>query len=1719
MADSRLDVLIKGKDELTPELKRVESGVIRAVGAISAAIAAIKIGSAPIKAAADFEQEMANVARTTNFASKAISGQIGDLDLLSDALLKMSLRINVSAIDLAKIAGLAGQLGFSDKLGVEGVVKFTDAVARMSSVLDISAEAAANNLGKVINIFKVPVRDIEKAISVVLQVSNKSTASGEELLDVIKRIGDAAGSLDLQQSSALAATGIDLGLSPEVVGTAFSKAFSAFRVGADKFAKVIKGVALETGQVLTGSTDEWINLVKDDGIAALKAYLAGLRKLDAVSQQTAIVKLTGGGRNGALFNKLVQDTSDSVLNNALKAAKDGGVGVAAIEAQSKKMFTLATQAKILQNSLFKLAVDGASPALGQLAQVAAKLSEALQTPQVASFVKAVVGGITDLVADVGKAVGVVASLNINWENFVKVLKVFIEIKLAQALLNIVSSVKIFGTSLKSISADAATAAAATKKVGDAATQAAVAEKASAASAVKGWLARAVGIDGVIQKTKELALATEAQRAAEAKARPAARASRLADAGSVGAAGIAAGTATTAAATSAALAAQQAALATAEKKAADARASSTAALSARVAKAEADSIARLLAIEEAYQVKRSAIKATGTEAGLKALRAEKAAQIEAEAVTHTRSLTSIEGYYARRGALQQAAISKEIQLERELLAQRSATDLRASRINSVAQGRAANGATGAGAAAAEALAAKTTAENLAKATGSARSSLFSLGSIATTTAGILAAAGRLIASSFFWITILYSIADAIGWVDKLGPAFQRVTDYLGFTSNAARNNKLALEQAAEAAKKAAAELDIATEAYKKFIDVATGSVNQKQLDETLKQIKSNPDPEGQTRAISDLSTAIGAGKKLIVKAELDTVSFKTQLDKLNAEVAKAEAEIADRVKRAQSVQKPTASLPTGLPGLDFGATKAIQELNRQIDAAKAKIPELEKGIASAGTAAAREAALVELLAKNLATTVTQQSAAIALTFGDPLLAVMQRIDVARTRLESAQAVFAKDGTAAGQSAVTQAIAELRNLEEQQRKIRDSLAAYIKEQKGMTGIPKEVLDSFDALRDKVFSLPVNALSSFLDAIRGVKKEDIKPINVPAVTPPTTGTDKVNLKSGPSKKDQAHALALARLALIKADLEAINKVTDEADRQFLAKDQDMYDRGLTAMRTYYEERKAIQLNANQADINIKKAELDAANLELDKAKKEKRAVDILRFQATVNTVAGDIKLLTLKRKGIEDDIAVQERKDADAFKARISSETNTLLSEGIIPADTAGIFKANLDAMLEQHKDFLAKLVAEGKGKLAESIIAGFSAASFKTAIAPLSTKFNAEMDAISRDSARISAAQARGSITAAEADKIHTAAIQARIPVLERQLALMQQAFDDRQRSDSPLVSPQAIEEAIAGIDRVRLSLEQLKEEQDKTAKSINKSITDSIGSALDDLTTATGSISDIFKKMLFNIANSIRKILVDDLTSRIGKSLGLDGSGGVGGYLSDVLARGPSGSANASVPGVAATAATAATDAAKLATDTAAKAAETAAVTAATGALGAFTGAIAAAPTGVVTSFAIVSGVIETTLLPILGALTAAAGSAATALAAIAAQQAAQTASNLVGGFFHDGGIVGSTSVRTGSFPSSLFAGARRMHSGGVAGLHPSEVPTILQKGEAVLTKNQQSLVAASLDSGSKSAPMNIRNVLVTDPNFVSDAMASSQGEKVLMTFIQRNRASIRQSLG
>ncbi len=103
---------------------------------------------------------------------------------------------------------------------------------------------------------------------------------------------------------------------------------------------------------------------------------------------------------------------------------------------------------------------------------------------------------------------------------------------------------------------------------------------------------------------------------------------------------------------------------------------------------------------------------------------------------------------------------------------------------------------------------------------------------------------------------------------------------------------------------------------------------------------------------------------------------------------------------------------------------------------------------------------------------------------------------------------------------------------------------------------------------------------------------------------------------------------------------------------------------------------------------------------------------------------------------------------------------------------------------------------------------------------------------------------------------------------------------------------------------------------------------------------------------------------------------------------------------------------------------------------------------------------------------------------------------------VLGGLYHSGGVVGSHSV-TRSVDPSVFHGAPRYHSGGIAGLMPDEVPAILQRGERVLPRGQSAGGNVSITINGapgtpkitqQDRPNGERDIMIDFANAVKDVM-------------------------
>jgi hypothetical protein len=175
----------------------------------------------------------------------------------------------------------------------------------------------------------------------------------------------------------------------------------------------------------------------------------------------------------------------------------------------------------------------------------------------------------------------------------------------------------------------------------------------------------------------------------------------------------------------------------------------------------------------------------------------------------------------------------------------------------------------------------------------------------------------------------------------------------------------------------------------------------------------------------------------------------------------------------------------------------------------------------------------------------------------------------------------------------------------------------------------------------------------------------------------------------------------------------------------------------------------------------------------------------------------------------------------------------------------------------------------------------------------------------------------------------------------------------------------------------------------------------------------------------------------------------------------------------------------------------------------------------AASIGLLFPAAVTLGTAGGTLTAAGGTLMAAGGLwQATAAELMAAANMLIVANSMSFAAAHTGGIAGFPTMHRSVSPL-VFAGARRFHSGGLPGLRSNEVPTILERGEEVLTednprhiKNQRGGSRGGMGGGDRG----IKQVLLMDKSDLAAAMSDSEGRKVVLTHIRQNAPAIKAML-
>lgn len=1723
-SQTNLDVNIQGNDKLTPEFNKIQSSLIRFVGAVSSALAGLQLVAFPVNSIREFEREMANVQKTTNFTDTQIKQ-------LSNRMIELSRRIDISATDLGKIAAAAGQMGLGPKGGVEGVAAFTDSVSRMSSVLDVTVEQAGSDVGKLVSIFRQPIGETERMISAFNEVANNSTAKGEELLDVVKRIGDAAGTINLQQAIGLGAAGIDFGFSSEVVGTSINKIFADMQAKAEKF-----------GKFMGMQTKDWIKIVTEDGgIAAFKLYLDRLRTMTAEQRAIAIRELSGTGRIGSLVNKFANDTTNEVLDRALRFAQTGfESGTSAIKEQATVMKTLDAQTKIAVNSFKALGIeagkaftDGAKEGQSLTAYMN-QLSQALASDRVQAFAEAVGRAMKDMLDQIVNVVKWVADLNVNWEMLITLAKGFIGLQLGKALAGAIGSGAV---GMSSMVKDFQAMFAAAKNFAGAGTanelnRIAVAAKTEGQAGTAAMGEALAARQRYIEALRQQQVAQQELAASEAALTAARRSAAGAQAFQQRADRVVA---------PAAQAVQQAQQALVAAQNSPAVAQAQAAMQQRLERAAVEHQQRLAAIEQNYQTQRATAKTAGDEREIRRLRAVRTEEIAQEEAFYARSLTGVNSYYNRRIAIATASVEREVATRQAALAAAEANLAATQNTRGVRQAAEGVVTTSAAVASLEKQVASNTAAVAAAGTAAtgAAAAYSRLGTVMTVVGtaarGLFAIASKL----FFWGSLAYMVLDAVGALDLVSGALRKVGEAFGFIDKDKEAKQIIsrdeLRRMTEAQEKLKELIELRKTYFSTSTDQQLDQNALKLLDQRLKS-ESSAERDMGLKTLFDILNSTSAALPGAQDAAA-TIPYKREealanLRQREQDFMQSQQKLTDLQKQFNVGPDADASRPSFVTGK---ARSEIAAAMREFAAAQKQLEAAQKQADkfSADSASGAQAALAGITAdaaeaqKRVAGLFTSVSADLYLQYAQPITEARERVQEAFQASMIANKNVA-DGTEESKRKAEEAEASYTRMNNEYQAMLKTFNDQLTIMKEQPGISKETLASLQWL--SIFlERGASETRAMVGALKTLAGQSISLTGeLVKETPPRLGEGDAGLGRG---AQEARRLARARIELRKAQLEAETKLERDANAEALKILDDRNSKGLVAVRKYFDERTRIQLADNARQIQL--AQLERAAIE-EESKSFENESDKVRSQASMAKLDGDIAALQQQRKFIA---AENERAYVDAiqsFEDRLA-QTRLEIAQSF-GGDDKAVFDNALRGYVASYRVMIEQLKAEAANRpellpAVERLEALQQLKAVETALGAISNETQTATGFIDRYGQRMQAMYDAGVISQTQysqgLDKQRTFQMQLLTAEVQRQKVML---------DGIPVAQRVGVEyqKLVATLDETQTQLEMLAAKGRDTANTINKSLTTELGNVIGQFKIGD-SWSENLKAGLVNFLGGIQQMMGENIAQAFVKgandalgAIGIGGGEGIGGFITDLLGwgndkdtlgtatnpmyvidtssalEGAAGALGGGMSGILSKANSSEDPIGSLISD----------LTGDGGGGGIFA-SLKSGLSSLSDQFLSLFDGFGSGLGDIFSSLFSNLGSLFSSL--FGGGGAAGGIGGLIASIFHSGGRVGSGG-RTRVVSPALFAGAARYHDGGFPGLRSDEVPAILQKGEQVLTERQQQMMSATGAAGAAGG-VNIKMVNTIDPNEVlSTALATPAGQQVFINTMSANREQVKSIL-
>ena len=359
-----------------------------------------------------------------------------ELKKLKDELITLSTTIPVSFTELSKIGMLGAQMGVAAK----DIARFTEVTAKFSALTGISAEDAAQSIGKVAGLLGIGADQYAALGSAIVGVGFASKATEAQIISTAGQIGAIAKQAGLANteviglSSAMASLKIapeeargviqptfaaigaatrsfneDLGTGSELLSTftqlAKSGATEIVRLG-DKsgyssqkmamFSKLSKGTAANFVEL-------WGDKTKGGAGAVFQSFITGLGNTDVGA---ALVKIGLDGVRTSKGLTALGMNAETVGKQMQIALTEGTKGTLLDDASAGIIDNIASKLTMLQNSIEAvMAAAGSNPMvigiLGNMLDIITKVNKAFADVLAGGGLPGALAGLTVLIAGIG----------------------------------------------------------------------------------------------------------------------------------------------------------------------------------------------------------------------------------------------------------------------------------------------------------------------------------------------------------------------------------------------------------------------------------------------------------------------------------------------------------------------------------------------------------------------------------------------------------------------------------------------------------------------------------------------------------------------------------------------------------------------------------------------------------------------------------------------------------------------------------------------------------------------------------------------------------------------------------------------------------------------------------------------------------------------------------------------------------------------------------------------------------------------------------------------------------------------------------------------------------------------------------------------------------------------------------------------------------------------